>query len=220
MIATSGSPINEDKLVAILDYGMGNLHSAEKGLQKVGVNAVITSDPGVVRAASGVVLPGVGAFRDCRANLLDSGLVQPMLEAVDEGRPFLGICLGMQLLMTVSEEFGRHEGLGLIPGKVVRFPEFEKLWVPHMGWNRVFSDGTNPLLAGIPDGSFFYFVHSYYVVPQDEASVGGWTDYGIRFCSAIASGKIFATQFHPEKSAPWGLNILDNFGRMVAAEDK
>lgn len=209
----------EQGLVAILDYGMGNLHSAQKGLEKVGVNAVVTDDPDVVRAAAGIVLPGVGAFRDCKANLLASGLVEPMMKAVEGGRPFLGICLGMQLILTVSEEFGHHEGLGIVPGRVVRFPDFDDLWVPHMGWNRVFAAGDNRLFAGIPDGSYFYFVHSYYAVPEDDDAVAGWTDYGVRFCSAIASDNIFATQFHPEKSAPWGLKILENFGRLVAGED-
>lgn len=132
-----------------------------------------------------------------------------------EGKPFLGICLGMQLLMSVSEEFGIHQGLDIIPGRVVRFPHDAKLKVPHMGWNRVHIGRPNPLFAGIPDGSFFYFVHSYYVLPDSEESMAGWTDYGVRFCSAFARDNLFATQFHPEKSAPWGLRVLENFGIIV-----
>ncbi len=182
----------------------------------MGVNAVVSSDPGLVAAADGVVLPGVGAFRDCMDNLRVAGLVEPVLGAIEEGKPFLGICLGMQLLLTVSEEFGVHDGLGVVRGKVVRFPHDRELKVPHMGWNRMHQAGTSPLFEGIPEGAFFYFVHSYYAVPDDTSVVGGWTDYGLRFCSAIASGNLFATQFHPEKSHNHGLKVLENFGRIVA----
>jgi glutamine amidotransferase len=202
--------------VVVVDYGMGNLRSAQKGLEKVGVNAIVTSDPAAVRSADAVVLPGVGAFRDCMANLTRAGLVHPVLDAIAQGKPFLGICIGMQLLMTISEEFGVHRGLDVIPGRVVRFNPEAGLNIPHMGWNRVHHSGNNKLFEGIEDGSFFYFVHSYYVVPEDASVVCGWTDYGERFCSAIARDNLFATQFHPEKSHNHGLKILENFGRIVA----
>ena len=202
--------------VAIVDYGMGNLRSAQKGLEKVGVRAVVSSDPEFVASADGVVLPGVGAFRDCMGNLRAAGLVKPVLDAIDAEKPFLGICIGMQLLLTVSEEFGTHDGLDAVPGRVVRFPVDKKLKVPHMGWNRVHQAGRSPLFEGVPEGAFFYFVHSYYAVPEDDSAVEGWTDYGIRFCSAISRGNLFATQFHPEKSHKYGLKVLENFGRIVA----
>ena len=202
--------------VVVVDYGMGNLRSAQKGLEKAGVYAVVTSDPAAVQSADAVVLPGVGAFRDCMANLTEAGLVAPVMGAIERGKPFLGICLGMQLLMTISEEFGVHRGLDVIPGRVVHFDPEAGLKVPHMGWNRVHYSGDNKLFEDIPDGSFFYFVHSYYAVPEDGSVVCGWTDYGERFCSAIAQGNLFATQFHPEKSHNHGLKILENFGRIVS----
>lgn len=203
-------------IVAVVDYGMGNLRSAQKGLEKVGVRAVVSSDPGFVAEADGVVLPGVGAFKDCMDNLRSAGLVDPIQDAIASSKPFLGICVGMQLLLTVSEEFGTHEGLGAVPGKVVRFPRDKELKVPHMGWNRLHQAGGSPLFEDVPEGAFFYFVHSYYAVPESDSAVGGWTDYGVRFCSAISRGNLFATQFHPEKSHEHGLKILENFGRIVA----
>ena len=202
--------------MVVVDYGMGNLRSAQKGLEKAGILAVVTNDPSVVRSADGVVLPGVGAFRDCMGNLSKAGLVEPVLETIENKKPFLGICLGMQLLMTFSEEFGTHRGLDIIPGRVVRFAARTGLKIPHMGWNRVHYSGDSRLFEGVPDGSFFYFVHSYYVIPEDASVVCGWTDYGERFCSAIARENLFATQFHPEKSHDHGLKVLENFGRIVA----
>lgn len=212
-------PLPGDRIpdVAVVDYGMGNLRSVQKALEKVGCHASVTSDPGHISSAEGVILPGVGAFRDCMANLTQAQLVDPVREAIAEGKPFLGICLGMQLLLSVSEEFGVHEGLDLIPGRVVRFPHWKDLKVPHMGWNRVHFSGNNPLFKGIPEGSFFYFVHSYYADPEDTEVVAGWTEYGVRFCSAISRDNIFACQFHPEKSQRWGLKILENFSEMVLA---
>jgi glutamine amidotransferase len=195
---------------------MGNLRSAQKGLEKAGVGAIVTRDPAVVQSADAVVLPGVGGFRDCMANLTQAGLVTPVMSAIERGKPFLGICLGMQLLMTISEEFGIHHGLDIIPGRVVRFDPESGLKVPHMGWNRVHYSGDNKLFEGVPDGSFFYFVHSYFVAPEESSVVCGWTDYGERFCSAIARDNLFATQFHPEKSHNHGLKILENFGKIVA----
>lgn len=205
--------------VAIIDYGMGNLRSAQKGLEKAGVDAFITSNPKEVDTADGVVLPGVGAFRDCMANLTQARLVDPVQNAIREGKPFLGICIGMQLLLSVSEEFGLHKGLDIVKGRVVRFPAIKNLKVPHMGWNRVHEISGNPLFEGIPDGTFFYFVHSYFAVPEEKDTVAGWTDYGTRFCSAICRGNLFATQFHPEKSDKWGIRVLRNFGKIVSRQE-
>ncbi|MEE8319115.1 MAG: imidazole glycerol phosphate synthase subunit HisH [bacterium] len=207
---------NNGPSVAVIDYGMGNLRSVQKGLEKVGCSAIVSSDPSVIASSDGIVLPGVGAYRDCMSNLTQAKLVDTVQDAVREGKPFLGICLGMQILMSISEEFGLHQGLDLVPGRVVKFPPNRDLKVPHMGWNRVYSTGPNPFLKGIPDGSFFYFVHSYYAEPESEDMVATWTDYGLRFCSSISTGNLFACQFHPEKSQRWGLKLLENFGEIVA----
>lgn len=201
--------------VAIIDYGMGNLRSAQKGLEKAGVSAFITSDPREIDTAEGIVLPGVGAFRDCMGNLTQGKLVDPVQNAIREGKPFLGICIGMQLLLSVSEEFGLHQGMDVIKGRVVRFPALKDLKVPHMGWNRVHDASGCPLFEGIPDGTYFYFVHSYYAIPDEEKIAAGWTEYGTRFCSVISRGNLFATQFHPEKSDKWGIRVLRNFGKIV-----
>lgn len=206
-------------MIAIIDYGMGNLRSVQKGFEKVGFEATVTADPKVVLEAEKVVLPGVGAFRDCMHNLEQGGFVEPLLKVIAEGRPFLGICLGLQLLFTESEEFGLHKGLGVIPGRVVRFPEGmtengEKLAVPHMGWNQIAFSSRPQAFAGIEDGANVYFVHSYYVKPVDESVVATTTSYGIDFCSSIRKDNIVATQFHPEKSQDIGLKILKNFGEM------
>ncbi|GAM09540.1 imidazole glycerol phosphate synthase subunit HisH [Geobacter sp. OR-1] len=206
-------------MIAIIDYGMGNLRSVQKGFEKVGFDAVVTADPKVVLEAEKVVLPGVGAFRDCMRNLEQGGFVEPLLKVIADGRPFLGICLGLQLLFTESEEFGLHRGLGVIPGRVVRFPEgmaenSEKLAVPHMGWNQISFRNRAPIFAGIDEGANVYFVHSYYVKPEDESVVATTTNYGIDFCSAVWKDNIVATQFHPEKSQQIGLKILKNFGEM------
>jgi glutamine amidotransferase len=209
----------KSRFVAIIDYGMGNLRSAQKGLEKAGVQAFITSNPEEVDSADGVVLPGVGAFRDCMANLTQAKLVDSVQNAIREGKPFLGICIGMQLLLSVSEEFGLHQGLDVIKGRVVRFPALKDLKVPHMGWNRVHDTSGNPLFDGIPDGTYFYFVHSYFAVPEEEDVVAGRTEYGTRFCSAISRGNLFATQFHPEKSDRWGIMVLHNFGRIVSRRE-
>lgn len=162
--------------------------------------------------ADKVVLPGVGAFGDCMDNLKKYGLIDAVVDFVKSGKPFLGICLGLQLLFTYSEEFGPVEGLNLVKGKVVRFPKGLK--VPHMGWNQVEMVRENPLLKGIKDGDFFYFVHSYYVVPENEEVVSTFTDYSIKFVSMINKDNIFACQFHPEKSQKVGLKVLDNFAKL------
>jgi len=208
-------------MIAIVDYGMGNLRSVQKGFERVGCAAVVTADPNVVLEADRIVLPGVGAFPDCMRNLEEGGFIEPLLRVIREGRPFLGICLGLQLLFTESDEFGTHRGLDVIPGRVVRFPDGmaeggEKLKIPHMGWNQLAVSRRPPLLAGIDEGSNFYFVHSFHVVPEDTAVVATTTSYGIDFCSAVWKDNIVATQFHPEKSQEKGLRILKNFGEMKA----
>lgn len=206
-------------MIAIIDYGMGNLRSVQKGFEKVGCEALVTADPKVVLEADKVVLPGVGAFRDCMRNLETGGFVEPVLRVIREGRPFLGICLGLQLLFTESEEFGIHKGLNVIPGRVVRFPEGmaeggEELKVPHMGWNQLAFKTRPTVFAGIEEGTNVYFVHSYYVKPEDASVIATTTSYGIEFCSAIWKDNIVATQFHPEKSQEMGLRILKNFGEL------
>ena len=206
-------------MITIIDYGMGNLRSVQKGFERVGFQARVTDDPRQVTAAEKLVLPGVGAFRDCMNNLEEGGFVEPIKQHVACGRPFLGICLGMQLLFTESEEFGRHAGLDIIPGRVVKFPPGlrfggEDLKIPHMGWNRMAIRRPSPLYAGVDDGSFVYFVHSYYVVPDDPAMVATETDYGVQFCSSIWHDNVLATQFHPEKSQAVGLKMLENFGNL------
>jgi glutamine amidotransferase len=205
--------------IVIIDYGMGNLRSVQKAFEQVGCNAVVTADPQVAARAAKLVLPGVGAFRDCMRNLEEGGFVAPLKAHVVAGKPFLGICLGLQLLFTESEEFGRHQGLGIIPGKVVRFPEGVQeggtpLKVPHMGWNRLAIKKDSPLFKGIENGSFVYFVHSYYVVPDDPAVIATETGYGRTFCSSIWRDNVMATQFHPEKSQAVGLRMLKNFGEL------
>lgn len=206
-------------MIAIIDYGMGNLRSVQKGFEKVGSEAIITADPQVVLQADRIVLPGVGAFRDCMRNLEQGGFVEPILKVIAEGRPFLGICVGMQLLFSDSVEFGMYSGLNVIPGHVLHFPEQmtvagEKLKVPQMGWNQLSFKRRPPAFEGIDDGSNVYFVHSYYVKPDDIAVIATTTDYGIEFCSSVWKDNIVATQFHPEKSQAVGLRILKNFALM------
>lgn len=204
-------------MIAIIDYEMGNLRSVQKGFEKVGHNAIVTSDPTIIMDASHVVLPGVGAFPDCMRNLEEKGLLDIVPKVINSGRPFLGICLGLQLLFTESEEFGIHKGLDVIKGRVVKFselrtPNSERLKVPHMGWNTV-SIKKRPLaLEGIGDDSYFYFVHSYYVEPEDKSVVATTTNYGVEFVSSVWKDNLFASQFHPEKSQEKGLRILKNFG--------
>jgi len=204
-------------MIAIIDYGMGNLRSVQKGLERVGIDAIVTRDVSQIRSARGVVLPGVGAFSACMENLGKFGLIEPMREIVREHKPFLGICLGFQLLFSESEEFGKQKGLDLFTGKVVGFHPSEELKVPHMGWNRIEKKQDSPFLEGISTGDYLYFVHSFYVVPQDPSIIATTTDYGKPFVSSIATERMFACQFHPEKSQELGLRILENFGRFVAA---
>jgi glutamine amidotransferase len=201
-------------MIAIIDYGMGNLRSVEKGFLKAGVDAKVTNRPEVVHKADGVVLPGVGAFRDCMRELTNLQLVDSVVEAIKKGKPYLGICLGLQVLFSESVEFGRCRGLDIFRGRVERFPAGE-LKVPHMGWNELKIRGKNPLLEGTKDRSYFYFVHSFYVVPDDSSVIAATTDYGIDFTSMIFKDNIYAVQFHPEKSQAAGLRLLENFGKIV-----
>ena len=202
-------------MIAIVDYGMGNLRSVQKGLEHVGCEARVTRERQQIVSAQGVVLPGVGAFNACMENLRRFGLVEPIRQVVLQKKPFLGICLGFQLLFTESEEFGPQKGLDLFPGRVVAFRPENGLKVPHMGWNRIGKKKESPFLEGISDGDFVYFVHSYYVAPDDESIVATTTDYGNSFVSSIATDHLFACQFHPEKSQEIGLCILANFARFA-----
>ncbi|MDK2901863.1 MAG: imidazole glycerol-phosphate synthase subunit HisH [Thermosediminibacterales bacterium] len=200
-------------MIAIIDYGMGNLKSVEKAFERVGVRAVITREKGIIDDSDGLVLPGVGAFGDAMANLADSGLDKVIIENVKAGKPLLGICLGMQLLMSNSEEGGLYRGLNLVEGTVVRFRG--NLKVPQVGWNQIKIQKPHPLLEGISDESNFYFVHSYYVNPVEKEVEIALTDYGTTFPSIIAKGNVYGIQFHPEKSSYPGLRILKNYGVMV-----
>jgi imidazole glycerol-phosphate synthase subunit HisH len=196
--------------IAIIDYGMGNLRSVQKAFERLGHAAEVTGDADRISRAPGVVLPGVGAFAACMTNLAAAGLVEPVKHAIRTGRPFLGICLGMQLLFDESEEFGPVAGLGILPGRVVRFPTDAARKVPHMGWNSLRIIRRAPELAGIDDGAYVYFVHSYYPVPRDADVVATTTPYGEEFASSVVRDNVFACQFHPEKSQRIGLRLLDN----------
>ena len=199
------------KPIVIVDYGMANLRSVQKAFEKVGRAADISGDPNRVAEADKLVLPGVGAFRDAIAKINESGLAAPLLEHIRRGKPFLGICLGLQMLFTTSHEDGEHRGLDLFPGEVVRFADVPGLKVPHMGWNQLRVRRPAPPLAGFPEGGSVYFVHSYYVVPRDAGLTATETDYPTPFTSAIWQDNVFATQFHPEKSQRVGLEMLRRF---------
>jgi glutamine amidotransferase len=194
----------------IVDYGMGNLRSVEKALENVGGRPLISGNPDKVRHADRLILPGVGAFGDAMRNLKQKGLDAAVCEAVEEGTPLLGLCLGLQLLFTRSEEFGSHEGLDLIPGSVLKINE-PGLRVPHVGWNQIEGTRSNPLLDDVAEGSYFYFVHSFYVLPDNPEDVLRWTSYGLRFCSIACRNKVWGAQFHPEKSQETGKQLLRNF---------
>lgn len=201
-------------MIAIVDYGMGNLRSVQKAFERVGSAAEIVNDPEKIAQADKVILPGVGAFGDAIAELRRRELVEPIKEAIDAGKPFLGICLGLQLLFDVGYEGERHEGLGVLRGEVRRFelpPEYK---VPHMGWNECRMRRPAPILKDIAEGTHVYFVHSYYVVPTDTQVVAIEADYGGPFCAMIWRDNLFATQFHPEKSQEQGLRMLRNFAEL------
>lgn len=212
-------------MIAIVDYGIGNLRSVEKAFQQVGGDARLTADPAALAAAQGVVVPGVGAFGACARGLRRGGFETPLLEAARAGKPLLGICVGMQLLFEESEEMGRHAGLGLLPGRVLHFPagmvdaRGQQLKTPQIGWNQLWHDGADPLLAGVPSGSFAYFVHSYYCAAADEADVTACTDYGINYPSVVRRGNLWGVQFHPEKSQAVGLQILRNFVALATGRE-
>lgn len=207
-------------MITIIDYEMGNLRSVEKAFEKLGHAARVSSDPADLQNTDKIVLPGVGAFRDCINNLRAGGFVEPLLQHVEAGKPLLGICVGMQMLFDESEEFGRHQGLGLVPGRVVQFPTGmqeggEQLKVPHMGWNNLLIKQSAPIFEDTADGSFVYFVHSYYCLADDPADVAATCRYGdVEFCAAVWRDNLMATQFHPEKSQTIGLDIFDKFGKL------
>ena len=201
-------------MIAIIDYQMGNLRSVQKAFERLGHAAVISGHPDEIAQAQKVVLPGVGAFGDAMRELNHRQLGEPIREVIAKGVPFLGICLGLQLLFERSEESEGIEGLGIIPGEVRRFALEAPLKVPHMGWNQVRSRHPTPALEGIKSGTYFYFVHSYFVQPEDDSWTALETDYGHAFCSMIARDNVFATQFHPEKSQAAGLELLDSFARL------
>ena len=200
--------------VVIVDYGAGNLRSVARAVAHAGVEAKVSTSARDVLAAKALIVPGVGAAADTMANLTAAGLVEPIREYIASERPFLGVCMGQQALFDYSEEGGRHECLGILPGKITRFPS--GMTVPHIGWNTVTMRREHPVFEGIPDGSFFYFVHSYHPEPTDDSVVLGETDYdGVTFASVVGRDNVIATQFHPEKSSRWGLQLYANFLRLA-----
>lgn len=213
--------------IVIVDYGVGNLRNVYKAVEAAGGAPSVIQDPAELAGARAVILPGVGAFGDAAANLRAAGFEEPLREVVRDGRPLLGICVGMQLLFDESDEMGPHQGVGahpglsLIPGRVTRFSsnmigqDGRALKVPEIGWNQLHHDGTDPLLTGIADGAHAYFVHSYYCAPDDPADTIAWTDYGIRYTSVVRRGNLWGIQCHPEKSQQVGLRILGNFLRVT-----
>ena len=208
-------------MIAVIDYGMGNLRSVQKALEHVGAKVIVTHDPNLIISADSVVLPGVGAFKDCMANLTQLNLVDPIRKFIDSGKPFLGICLGLQVLFEESEEYGPVAGLGVLPGKVVKFASASSetkggspIKIPHMGWNNIEVKKRAPLFDKLDAEPYFYFVHSYYVVPEDQSMVATVTNYGVEFVSGIQYKNIYAFQFHPEKSQTMGLSLLERFSNL------
>ena len=200
--------------VVVVDYGAGNLRSVARAVAHAGVDPIVSARPEDVAGADALIVPGVGAAEDTMANLRAAGLDAPIVEYIASGRPFLGVCMGMQALFDVSEEGGTHECLGVLPGRIVRFPQ--GLTVPHMGWNTVQLRAPHPVFEGIPSGAYFYFVHSYHPMPSDPSVTIAETEYGgVRFASVVGRDNVIATQFHPEKSGPWGLRVYENFLRLA-----
>ncbi len=202
-------------MIAVVDYGMGNLRSVSKALEHVGAKVKVSDRAQDLKEASGIVLPGVGAFKDAVRNLKGKGLWEAIVKEVERGKPLLGICLGLQLLFEKSYEFGKNEGFGFIKGEVVKFELPKEYKIPHMGWNQVYRRKESSLLKGIKEGDFFYFVHSYYVKPKERETTLTETDYGIYFTSSVEKENVFGVQFHPEKSQRVGLKLLENFLRIV-----
>lgn len=203
-------------MLAVIDYGAGNLRSVANAITSLGYRASITSKPEDVLKATAVILPGVGAAGDTVTSLQKLGLADAVRQFIDEGRPLFGVCIGLQIMFTGTEEGGWHRCLGVIPGHVKRLPPGLK--IPHMGWNQVKQKSGHPLFKGIPDNANFYFVHSYYAEPEDKSVIAGETEYGISICSVIARGNLMATQFHPEKSGEWGLRMYQNFFNLAKVE--
>lgn len=206
-------------MITIVDYQMGNLRSVQKGIERVGGEARISSDPGEIAGADKLILPGVGAFGDAMAEIRRRDLDGPIREFVASGRPFLGICLGLQLLFERGFEHGEHEGLGILAGDVVKFDLPDSFKVPHMGWNSVVRKNDSPILNVIEDGSHFYFVHSYFVRPADPSVIALECDYGGPFCAMVWKDNLFATQFHPEKSQADGLKLLGAFANLTSVSE-
>jgi glutamine amidotransferase len=198
--------------IAIIDYGVGNLRSVEKAFTSQGIDAVVTRDESVLRSADKLALLGVGAFGYAMESLRNLGFDRLVIEAANEGKPIIGLCVGLQMMFEEGHEFGVHRGLGLLPGRVVKFPDGVR--VPHVGWNQVEFKQSHPVFCDLPDQSFFYFVHSYYVEPTDASCVMGETEYDRRFASICGRDNVIGVQFHPEKSQAAGLKLLNNFARM------
>ena len=204
-------------MIAIIDYGAGNLRSVVNALKKLGYRPTVTTEPNEVLRADAVILPGVGAAADTMVGLKRRGLIEPIGEYIADNRPFLGICIGLQVLLTGSEEGGWHKGINIVSGRVKRLPA--ELKTPHMGWNQVCQRQSHPIFRDIPDKANFYFVHSYYAEPDDKSLIAADTEYGILFCSVLVRGNLIGTQFHPEKSGETGLKIYRNFINLALNRD-
>ena len=202
-------------MITVVDYGMGNLRSVAKALEKVGLDAKISSNPEDIKNSKAIVVPGVGAFGDAVHNLKRLNLFNEIKNHIEKGKPYLGICLGLQLLFEYGYEFGSHRGLGVFKGKVVRFEEKEGYKIPHMGWNQIHKKKESKMFSGIDEGEFFYFVHSFYAIPEEKSIISSTTDYITDFCSAVEKDNVWAVQFHPEKSQKVGLKLLSNFKELV-----
>ncbi|MFN3813748.1 MAG: imidazole glycerol phosphate synthase subunit HisH [Aquificaceae bacterium] len=200
-------------MLVVVDYGMGNIRSVSKALEKVGFDVMVTSQPDLINRGEALALPGVGAFKDAITNLKRLGLYTPIVKYIESGKPFLGICLGLQLLFERSYEFGEEKGFGVFEGDVVLLPK--KVKIPHIGWNQVWKKKDSKLFESINDGDYFYFVHSYHVLPRKKDIIATTTDYGVDFVSSVEYESVFAVQFHPEKSQRVGLKLLGNFKKVV-----
>jgi glutamine amidotransferase len=201
-------------MITILDYSVNNLRSVQKAFEHLGHKTLVTSDPDIVAKSEKLVLPGVGAYGEAMRNLSKRGLVEPVLDAVANGKYVMGVCLGMQLLFDWSEELGVHQGLGILSGKVQKFPDIPDLKVPHMGWSELGFPHSSKLYSGLSNGEMCYFVHSYHVLPEDEDAIAATGHHGIPFVAGVERGNVMGAQFHPEKSSAVGLRILDNFGKL------